>query len=358
MTVPKASDSTGEAVSSVMLASVVGTVVAGAIADRRGPRAPYGTGLVIFAVGLLISATANGWEMFLLGRLVQGLGVGAIMSMAYVAVALVCPAGLQARALALLSGAWTVPSLIGPMISSVLAEAASWRILFYALIPLVALAGLVTLRGLPEPSSAGSAETRGRVSRQLMFTDTDGDEVQPLAGMHETAFAFYDSLTDEQKAELYQGSQVSDLVCAPGDTCDYPTGTGLSGAHLTSEQRQLLLDVIANWVGLSDDETTAAELAEIEATLDETFVNWSGATAYNMTEGDGIYVQISGPDVYIEFSNQQGSAGADVDGSITSGWGHIHTIYRDPTDDYAGSVSQQAASGMGGGPGGGTPPSE
>lgn len=186
-------------------------------------------------------------------------------------------------------------------------------------------------------------------SQPAVYTDEDGNEVQPLAGMYETAFAFYDSLTDEQKAQLYQGEEVGNLVCAPGDTCDYPTGTGISGADLNDEQKDLLLDVIANWVGLSDQETTATALAEIEATLDQTYVNWSGATVYDMTQGDGISFQISGPDVYIEFANQQGSAGADVDGYVTSGWGHIHTIYRDPSEDYAGSVTQQAASGAGGG---------
>ncbi|MFE5291384.1 DUF3500 domain-containing protein [Isoptericola sp. NPDC056618] len=194
-------------------------------------------------------------------------------------------------------------------------------------------------------------------SQPAVYTNKDGEEVQPLAGMYDTAFAFYDSLTDEQKEQLYQGEDVSNLVCAPGGTCDYPTGTGISGADLTDEQNLLLLDVIANWVGLSDQETTDAALAEIEATLDETYINWSGATEYDMTSGDGIYFQISGPDVYIEFSNQQGSAGADVNGVVTAGWGHIHTIYRDPENDYAGSVTQQDASGMTGGPGGGgTPP--
>lgn len=59
-----------------------------------------------------------------------------------------------------------------------------------------------------------------------------------------------------------------------------------------------------------------------------------------------------GPNVYIAFQAQQGSAGADVDGVTTSGWGHVHTIYRDPTNDYAGSVEQQAAVGMTGGPNG------
>ena len=77
-----------------------------------------------------------------------------------------------------------------------------------------------------------------------------------------------------------------------------------------------------------------------------------------MTQGDGINFSISGPNVYVGFQAQQGSAGADVDGVSTSGWGHVHTIYRDPTDDYANSVEQQAATGgMGGGgaPAGGGP---
>ena len=191
-------------------------------------------------------------------------------------------------------------------------------------------------------------------TQPAVYTDGQGTEVQPLAGMYESAFAFYDSLTEEQQTQLYQGEDVSNLLCAPGDTCDYPTGTGIPGSELTEEQRQLLLDVIAQWVGLADEETTAEALAGIEASLDETYVNWSGATTYDMSTGDGISFQISGPDVYIEFSNQQGSAGADVTGVTTSGWGHIHTIYRDPAGDYAGSVTQQEATGMGG-PGGQVP---
>ncbi len=202
-----------------------------------------------------------------------------------------------------------------------------------------------------------------------VYTDADGNEIQPFDGIYTSAFAFYDSLTDEQKTRVYQGETVANMVCAPGSTCDYPTGTGISGADLTEQQKQLLLEVIANWVGLADDETTADTLAQIEATLDTTYVNWSGATQYDMTQGNGIYFQISGPDVYVEFAAQQGSAGADVDGVTTSGWGHVHTIYRDPSNDYAGSATQQAASGGiggaangAGGPGNGqvpagTPPS-
>ena len=94
--------------------------------------------------------------------------------------------------------------------------------------------------------------------------------------------------------------------------------------------------------------------------INATFDN--GATTYDTSQGKGIYFQISGPKAYIELSSQDNTAGAEIDGVSTSGWGHIHTIYRDPTNDYAGSATQQKASAptMGGGEGpggnGGTPP--
>lgn len=191
-------------------------------------------------------------------------------------------------------------------------------------------------------------------SQPAVYTDDAGNSVQPLAGMYETAFAFYDALTDAQRATMYQGEQLSAGACAAGSTCSFPTGTGIAGAELSADQRQLLLDVIANWAGLADDQTTATTLAAIEATLATTYVNWRGATAYDMTLGEGIFFQISGPNVFIEFACQQGSAGADVSGYTTAGWGHIHSLYRDPSNDYANSVTQQAAAS--GGPGGGSAP--
>lgn len=186
-----------------------------------------------------------------------------------------------------------------------------------------------------------------------VYTDAEGDEVQPFEGIYTDAFAFFDSLTAEQQATLTSGD-VS--MCAPGDTCDFASGAGLTGADLTDEQKQLLLALIANWAGMADQQSTDEALAKIEATLDETVIAWSGETVYDMSTGNGISFSISGPNVYIGFQAQDGSAGADVAGVTTSGWGHVHTIYRDPTNDYANSVTQQAASGgMGGGPGGGTP---
>lgn len=187
------------------------------------------------------------------------------------------------------------------------------------------------------------------------FTSADGTEVQPFDGIYTDAFAFFDSLTTEQQATLTSGEVTS---CAPGDTCEFTSGSGLLGSDLTDDQRELLLDLIANWSGMADEESAATARAAIEATLDDTVIAWSGETTYDMTTGDGINFSISGPNVYVSFQAQSGSAGADVEGVSTSGWGHVHTIYRDPTNDYANSVEQQAATGGMGGGGGGTPPTD
>ena len=85
----------------------------------------------------------------------------------------------------------------------------------------------------------------------------------------------------------------------------------------------MLLDLAREWVGILNDEAAAAKMAEIKANLPETWFAWSGPT----TNGSGAYFRIQGPTLLIEYSPQRQRGGAP-DPS------HIHTIYRDPTNDY------------------------
>lgn len=182
----------------------------------------------------------------------------------------------------------------------------------------------------------------------LSYPSADGSMVGAFDDIYTDAFAFFDSLTAEQQSALLAGDVT---MCAPGDTCDFPVGAGLLGADLTDAQRMLLLDLIANWAGMADEQSTAATRAAIEATLDTTVIAWTGPTEYDTTTGSGISFSISGPNVYVGFQAQQSSIDADIAGLSTAGWGHVHTIYRDPSNDYANSVEQQAGSGMGQGGG-------
>ncbi|MEV4758334.1 MFS transporter [Micromonospora sp. NPDC049559] len=138
----------GWGLSALMLANIVGTVIAGRSADRDGPWRPMAVGLLVFAVGCVLAGAAGSWPLFLAGRFVQGLGVGAVMATAYAMIGLAYPEHLRARMFALLSSAWTIPSLVGPLIAGVLADHASWRAVFVLMLPLVVAAGGMTLPGL------------------------------------------------------------------------------------------------------------------------------------------------------------------------------------------------------------------
>ncbi|MGI8491647.1 MAG: MFS transporter, partial [Acidimicrobiales bacterium] len=130
--------------SAFFLASLIGIVVAGGLADRTGLALPLTAGLAFFAAGLVIGGLAPDMPTLVAGRAVQGLGAGAVPAVAYAAIGRAYPGHLRPRMFAVLSTAWVVPGLIGPALAAVIANAASWRWVFLGIVPLVALSGLLT----------------------------------------------------------------------------------------------------------------------------------------------------------------------------------------------------------------------
>ena len=138
----------GWGLSALMLANIVGTVAAGRAADRRGPFLPFAVSLLVLAAGCVLAALAGGWPSFLLGRAVQGLGVGGAMALAFMSVSSAYPEAVQSNMFALLSSAWTIPALIGPPIAGTLSDVIGWRWVFVILLPLIAVAGSLALPAL------------------------------------------------------------------------------------------------------------------------------------------------------------------------------------------------------------------
>lgn len=116
---------------------VMGMVAAGNWSDRRGPAAPLYTSVALFVAGLLIAGMAGTMEMLVLGRLVQGLGGGAMTVALYVLVARVYPPVLHPKIFAAFAASWVVPSLIGPFAAGVVAQLSSWHWVFLGVVGLV-----------------------------------------------------------------------------------------------------------------------------------------------------------------------------------------------------------------------------
>ena len=128
------------AFSATLAASIVGTVVAGGWADRRGPSRPLIIAMVIFIIGLVLSGTATSMIVFVIGRFLQGLGSGGIIVALYVVVGRLYAPALHPRIFGAFAAAWVLPSLIGPPVAGLVADTISWHWVFLGVGVLVVLA--------------------------------------------------------------------------------------------------------------------------------------------------------------------------------------------------------------------------
>lgn len=138
----------GWVISAFSLGLLVGIVAGGDQADRRGPAAPFVVGLLLFATGLAIGGLAPTMPVLVAARAIQGAGAGTIPSVAYASIGRTYPDAQRPRVFAVLSTAWVVPGLVGPSVAAIVGVHLGWRWVFLGLLPLVALAGLLTVRPL------------------------------------------------------------------------------------------------------------------------------------------------------------------------------------------------------------------
>lgn len=157
----------GWAFSGFWLSSLVGIALAGAEADRRGPVGPLLVGALAFAAGLLISGFAGSMAWVVAGRLVQGLGAGALAAITYVAIARGYPPAVQPRMIAVVSSAWVLPGIVGPALAGWISEELSWRWAFIGLAPLVPLAAAAVALPLARLPAVERDATARRASRTV-----------------------------------------------------------------------------------------------------------------------------------------------------------------------------------------------
>ncbi|WP_010491778.1 MFS transporter [Paenibacillus elgii] len=131
--------------SAFLLTQILGTMVIGQQIGKIGVYRSFSLSIVIFVAGILVAATSVNMPMLITGRAFQGFGAGAIVTCVYYSITLSYPDALRTKILAAFSSAYILPALIGPYIAGLLAEYASWRFVFWLVLPLIALAVWLTL---------------------------------------------------------------------------------------------------------------------------------------------------------------------------------------------------------------------
>ncbi|HET7475266.1 MAG TPA: MFS transporter [Dermatophilaceae bacterium] len=130
----------GLAFSSMLTAQLVAIVVAGLWTSRAGPLPALFLGQVLLAAGSAAAGLATSFAVLVGGRVVAGLGGGLLVIALYVVIGRAYPVASRPKVFGWTSGAWVLPSLVGPPLAGWLATAVSWRWVFLVVVPPVGLA--------------------------------------------------------------------------------------------------------------------------------------------------------------------------------------------------------------------------
>lgn len=151
--------------------------------------------------------------------------------------------------------------------------------------------------------------------------ELEGKTVRPLGREVDKAFALYSSLDEAQRKQATLGFEMRDLALGPGRDGQMIEPEGIKGSNLTVKQREMLIDLASEWTGIIYETAAAAKLEEFKKNIAETWFAWSGPPE----KGGAAYFRIHSPTAFIELAPQR------LGGDPTN---HIHTIYRDPTNEY------------------------
>src|SRR3954466_7321633 len=128
-----------------LIGQLFATVAAGRVCDRVGAAKPMVVGVVLFAIGLVVAATAPTMLQLVVGRLLQGLGSGVVAVAMYVVIAQVYDERRRPTMFSYISSAWVVPSFVGPAVAAWLTHHLDWRAVFWAVLPVLAVGSAMML---------------------------------------------------------------------------------------------------------------------------------------------------------------------------------------------------------------------
>src|SRR5262245_41772909 len=171
-------------------------------------------------------------------------------------------------------------------------------------------------RGVLTPSLIGA--------QPALYT-VNGSTVRPLGQESDKAVALLNALDDAQRKQAILTYRVADLVLGPGQDGKTIQPEGLKASAMNELQKTMLIDLIAEWSSIVHDSAAAARMAGIKAGLNDTWFAWSGPTSANPGRNITAYYRIQGPNLVIEYAPQPLGGDPSM---------HIHTMYRDPMNDY------------------------
>ena len=111
--------------------SIAAAASISAIVSRLGIRPTMLRAAVIYTVGCIVVASAQFMPILLCGRLLQGVGGGALIALVYISQDRYFPNSVVARMVAMYSVVWTTAAFCGPAIGGAFATWGLWRMAYW-----------------------------------------------------------------------------------------------------------------------------------------------------------------------------------------------------------------------------------
>lgn len=136
--------------SAYILATAVSMPIWGPGSDRWGRKRTFLAGVGVFVAGSVACALAPNMGLFIAARALQGIGAGAVSSLPFIVLGVVFPPEKRGKALGVVSSAWAVSSVAGPLLGTLIVSTTSWRWVFLLNLPVGILAAWLVARGMEE----------------------------------------------------------------------------------------------------------------------------------------------------------------------------------------------------------------
>ncbi|MCP3425217.1 DHA2 family efflux MFS transporter permease subunit [Rothia sp. AR01] len=125
----------------------------GFLIQRFPLRTLFFTAMGLFTAGTLLAAIAPGFEVLLIGRIVQASGTAIMMPLLFTTVLSVIPAHRRGRFMGIISIVIAVAPAVGPTASGLILSSFEWRWLFIFVLPIAVLSlvlGAILVKNLTE----------------------------------------------------------------------------------------------------------------------------------------------------------------------------------------------------------------
>ncbi|KTR09706.1 MDR family MFS transporter [Curtobacterium luteum] len=143
-----------------LLAQAVSVPIYGRLADVLGRKRLLLVGIGLFLLGSVLCGAAWSMPALIAGRVVQGLGAGAVLPISMTITSDIYTLEERAKTQGYLASVWGISSVVGPTLGGLFSELGAWRWIFWINVPLALVAGFMLVRAYAEQRATDGPRQR------------------------------------------------------------------------------------------------------------------------------------------------------------------------------------------------------